>query len=131
MPGASLVAQMINNLPTNLETWVQYLGWEDSPGEGNGNSLQYSCLGHPMDRGAWQATSHGVGKESHMIEQVRVNKCDHAVFILLILSYLFLLELCTLQFIAAFSQDEEATYVSTGRQVDKDVVYTHTLTNIA
>ena len=33
-----------------------------SPGEGNGNPLQYSCLGNPMDRGAWQATVHGVTK---------------------------------------------------------------------
>ena len=32
------------------------------PGEGNGNPLQYSCLGNPMDRGAWQATVHGVTK---------------------------------------------------------------------
>ena len=31
-------------------------------GEGNGNPLQYSCLGNPMDRGAWQATVHGVTK---------------------------------------------------------------------
>ena len=31
-----------------------------SPGEGNGNPLQCSCLGNPMDRGAWQATVHGV-----------------------------------------------------------------------
>ena len=31
-----------------------------SPGEGNGDSLQYSCLGNPMDRGAWQGTVHGV-----------------------------------------------------------------------
>ena len=31
-----------------------------SPGEGNGNPLQYSCLGNPMDRGEWQATVHGV-----------------------------------------------------------------------
>ena len=30
-----------------------------SPGEGNGNPLQYSCLENPMDRGAWQATVHG------------------------------------------------------------------------
>ena len=35
-----------------------------SPGEGNGNSLQYSRLGNPMDRGAWPATVHGVAKES-------------------------------------------------------------------
>ena len=33
-----------------------------SPGEGNGNSLQYSCLENPMDRGAWQAMFHGVEK---------------------------------------------------------------------
>jgi len=33
-----------------------------SPGEGNGNPLQYSCLGNPMDRGAWKATVHGVAK---------------------------------------------------------------------
>ena len=38
-----------------------------SPGEGNGNPLQYSCLGNPMDRGAWRATVHGVAKESDMI----------------------------------------------------------------
>ena len=33
-----------------------------SPGEGNGNPLQYSCLENPMDGGAWQATAHGVTK---------------------------------------------------------------------
>ena len=35
-------------------------GWGRSPGEGNGNPLQYSCLENPKDRGAWQATVHGV-----------------------------------------------------------------------
>ena len=34
-----------------------------SPGEGNGNLLQYACLGNRMDRGAWWATVHGVAKE--------------------------------------------------------------------
>ena len=33
-----------------------------SPGEGNGNPLQYPCQENPMDRGAWQATVHGVPK---------------------------------------------------------------------
>ena len=33
-----------------------------SPGERNGNSLQYSCLGNPMDRGVWRDTVHGVTK---------------------------------------------------------------------
>ena len=37
-------------------------GLERSPGEGNGNSLQYSCLENPMDRGAWWPTVHTVTK---------------------------------------------------------------------
>ena len=37
-------------------------GPERSAGEGNGNPFQYSCLGNPMDRGAWWATVHGVTK---------------------------------------------------------------------
>ena len=36
-------------------------GWGRSPGEGNGNPLQHSCLENPMDRGAWRATVPGVG----------------------------------------------------------------------
>ena len=44
---------------------VPSLGWEDSPGEVNGNPLQYSCLGNPMDRGAWRATVHGVTRVGH------------------------------------------------------------------
>ena len=35
------------------------------PGEGNGIPFQYSCLGNPMDRGAWQATVHGVTRVRH------------------------------------------------------------------
>ena len=37
-------------------------GWGRPPGEGKGNPLQCSCLGNPIDRGAWQATVHGVAK---------------------------------------------------------------------
>ena len=40
------------------------------PGEGSGNPLQYSCMEDSMDRGAWQATVHSVGKESNMTEQL-------------------------------------------------------------
>ena len=36
-------------------------------GEENGNSLQYSCLGNPMDRGAWRATVHGVSKRHDLV----------------------------------------------------------------
>ena len=38
------------------------LGLGGSPGEGNGNPLQYSCLGNPSDRGDWQAAVHGITK---------------------------------------------------------------------
>ena len=37
-----------------------------SPGDGNGNTFQYSCLGNPMDRGDWQARVHRVAKEMDM-----------------------------------------------------------------
>ena len=52
----------VKNPPPMQATWVRSLGWEDSPGEGNGNPLQYSCLDNSMDRGAWRATVHGVAK---------------------------------------------------------------------
>ena len=58
---ASLLAQPVNNLPTirrpGLNPWIQ-----KTPGEGNGNSLQHSCLENLMDRGAWQAIVHGIAK---------------------------------------------------------------------
>ena len=41
---------------------IQFLGLEDPLEKGIGNSLQYFCLENPMDRGAWQATVHGVTK---------------------------------------------------------------------
>ena len=44
------------------ETQVWSLGWEDSPGWGHGNLLQYSCLENPMDRGAWRATAQDAAK---------------------------------------------------------------------
>ena len=50
---ASLVAQLVKNLPVAQETWDQSLGQEDSPGEGNGNPIQHSCLENPMDRILW------------------------------------------------------------------------------
>ena len=47
------------------ETQVQSLGWEDSPGGGNGNPLQYFCLENPMNRGACWATVHGSQRVEH------------------------------------------------------------------
>ena len=45
-----------------------------SPGEGNGNPLQYSCLGNPMNRGAYWATVHGATKVSDATERLNDNK---------------------------------------------------------
>ena len=66
---------MVKNLPVVREMWVaSILGWGRSSGEGNGNPFQYSCLGNPMDRGAWWASVHGIAKESDMTEQLNNNK---------------------------------------------------------
>ena len=62
---ASLKAQSVKNLPAMQETGVRFLGQEDSPGEGNGNPLQYSCLENPMDKGVWWAVVHGVARVAH------------------------------------------------------------------
>ena len=51
---ASLVAQMVKNLPAMWETWVQSLDWEDR--------LEENMATHSMDRGAWRAAVHGVTK---------------------------------------------------------------------
>ena len=59
-PGSSVV----KNLPANAGDTGSIPGSGRSFGEGNGNPFQYSWLGNPADRGAWQATVHGVTKES-------------------------------------------------------------------
>ena len=62
------MAQLVKNTPAMQETASNagdlgsLLGSGRSPGEGKGNPLQYSCLGNPTDREAWQATVHGVAK---------------------------------------------------------------------
>ena len=54
---------------------VSSIPWSGrSPGEGNGNPFQYSQLGNPMDRGAWQATVYGVVKELYMTERLNSKK---------------------------------------------------------
>ena len=59
---ASLLAQMVKNLPAMRETWVQSLGWEDPLGEGMATHSSVLTWRIPMHRGAWQATGHGVAK---------------------------------------------------------------------
>ena len=59
--GASVVVQMVKNLPAMQETWVWSLSWEDSLEEGI-TTYWYSCLENAMDRGARRAIVHGVTK---------------------------------------------------------------------
>ena len=63
---ASQETQVAKNPPANAGDAGLIPGSGRSPGEGNGNPPQYSCLGNPKDSGAWQATVHGVAKESDM-----------------------------------------------------------------
>ena len=62
---------VVKNPPAMQETWVDSGSIPESgrsPGEGNGYSLQYSCLENPRDGGAWRATAHGVARVRHNLE---------------------------------------------------------------
>ena len=69
---------VVKNLPANAGD-IRYVGSIPGSGrsleEGNGNPLQYSCLGNPMDRGAWQATVLGVAKSWTRLSTHRCISC--------------------------------------------------------
>ena len=54
------------------------IGLGRAPREGNGNSLQYSCLGNPMDRRAWQETVHRVAKSQTQLKRLSTHACNPA-----------------------------------------------------
>ena len=62
----SLIAQSVKNMPANEGDPGSIHGLGRSPGEGNGNPLQYSCLENLMDRGAWWAKVHGVASQTQL-----------------------------------------------------------------
>ena len=62
---------MVNNPPANAGHTGLIPEFGRTPGEGNGNTYQYSCLDNPMDRGDWQAIVHGFAKELDMTEQLK------------------------------------------------------------
>ena len=64
---ASLVTQMVKNLPAVRESWVLSLCWEN-PWRRNGDQLQYCGLENPMDGGAWWATVHEVAKSQTRLD---------------------------------------------------------------
>ena len=65
----SLVAQTVKASAYNARDPGLIPGWGRSPGEGNGNPLQFSCLENPMDREAWQATVHEVTKSQIQLSE--------------------------------------------------------------
>ena len=64
-PGGSVVKKKKKNLPANAGEMGLIPELGRSPRKGNGNPLQYYCLGNPMDRGAWWAAVHGVARVGH------------------------------------------------------------------
>ena len=64
---------MVKNPPANAGEVGLISGLGRSPGERNGNPHKDSCLGNPMDRGAWWATVHGVAKELDMTQCLNNN----------------------------------------------------------
>ena len=60
--GASLVAQLVKNLPAMWETWVQSLGWKDPLEEGMTTHSSILAWRIPLDRGVWEVAAHGVAK---------------------------------------------------------------------
>ena len=70
---------MVKNLPA-MQEMGSIPGLERSPGEGNGNLHQYSCLGNPMGRGAWWATVHGVAKELDIDLRTKRNNKRYIVY---------------------------------------------------
>ena len=67
---ASLVVQLVKNMPTMQETWVWFLGWEDFPWEGKGYPLQYSGLENSMG-----CIVHGVAKSWTQLRAFQFNQC--------------------------------------------------------
>ena len=71
---------MVKNSQSNAEDKGSIPGSGRSPGGGNGNPLQYSCLENPMDRGAWWAIVHGVAKELDTTEQLITHTTGRAKY---------------------------------------------------
>ena len=63
------------SLPANVGDTGSLPGSGRSPREGTGNLLQYSCLGNPMDGGAWQATVNCVAKSQTQLKRLSIYAC--------------------------------------------------------
>ena len=102
-----------------INTAVSVPGLVRFPREGNGNSLQYSCLENPMDRGAWWATIHGL--EKSQTQQKRLSMIAHQFIIWEKFPYtiaIFEIKICicTGQFTFTFEQDNLTLWYSPGHK---------------
>ena len=76
---ASLVAQLVKNLPARWETWVRSLGWEDRLEEGMATHSSILAWRIPMDTGAWRAVVHGVTKSRTQLRHFHCQQHLHKV----------------------------------------------------
>ena len=91
MTWASQVALVVKNLPTSAGDagdMSSILELGRSPGEENGNPIQYSCLENSMDREAWRATVHRIAKESDMTEYIAHSSKTVRIYIVSIFNYI-------------------------------------------
>ena len=88
-PGNSVVT----NLPANAGNMDPIPGLQRSPGGGNGKPLPCSCLGNPMDRGAWWATVHGVAKSRTRLSNLTITSSPKTTISHLLLQLVLLLQL--------------------------------------
>ena len=73
LPGGTVGKNLLANVGDTRDTG-SIPGLGRSPGEGKGNPLQYSCVGNPVDRGAWWFTVHGAAKE---LDSATEHSCTH------------------------------------------------------
>ena len=82
--GASQVVLVVKNPPANardIRDMGLIPGSGRSPGAGNGNPLQYSCLENPMDRGAWRAAVYGVAQSQTLATTHALMSCKNSLYV--------------------------------------------------
>ena len=74
-----LLLWQLHQLSFGISLYLNFVSCQDHIGEGNGTPLQYSCLGNPMDRGAWWAAVHGVTRSRTQLSDFTFTFHFHAL----------------------------------------------------
>ena len=110
------------------ETRVLIPGSGKSPGKGNGNPLQYSCVGNPMERGAWWAVVHGVAKRQTWLSTLSICWGDRrGVFLMGLMSIFIKEKMCTLRISAMWGHNMNVAICQPGRALSPELSHTVTL----